>query len=54
MRTKFQGHRPFGSREEDFFKVSSIYERVGHFGHVTQDLLSRLSVPDSIEARYEI
>ena len=30
--TKFQGHRPFGSREEDF-KVFTIYRYGGHFGH---------------------
>ena len=33
--TKFQGHRPFGSREEDFFKVFTIYGRGSHVGHVT-------------------
>ena len=35
LHTKFQGHRPFGSGEEDFFKVSIIYGDGGHLGHVT-------------------
>ena len=30
--TKFQDHRPFGSRE-DFFKVVTIYGYGGHLGH---------------------
>ena len=34
LHTKFQGHRPFGSRE-DFFKVFTIYEHGSHIGHVT-------------------
>ena len=32
MHTKFQGHRPFGSREEDFFKDFTIYGHGGHLG----------------------
>ena len=35
LHTKFQGHRLFGSREEDFLKVFTIYWHGGHFGHVT-------------------
>ena len=35
LHTKFQGHMSFGSGEEDFFKVFTIYGHVGHFGHVT-------------------
>ena len=35
LHTKFQGHRPFGSGEEDFFKVFTIYGHEGHRGHVT-------------------
>ena len=33
--TSFQGHRLFGSREEDFLKVFTIYGHGGHIGHVT-------------------
>ena len=33
--TNFQGHWPFGSREEDFLKVFTIYEHVCYIGHVT-------------------
>ena len=35
LHTKFKGHQPFGSREEDFFKVSTIYGHGCHLGHVT-------------------
>ena len=35
LHTKFLGHRLFGSGEEDFFKVLTIYGRGGHLGHVT-------------------
>ena len=34
--TKPQGHWPFGSGEEDFWKIFTIYGRGGHLGHVTQ------------------
>ena len=34
LHTKFQGHGPFGSGEEDFL-VFTIYGHGGHFGHVT-------------------
>ena len=34
LHTKFQGHRPFGSGKEDFFKVFTIYGHGGHLGHV--------------------
>ena len=36
MHTNIQGHRPFGSEEEDFFKVFTIYGHGGHPGHVTR------------------
>ena len=36
LHTKFQGHQPFGSGEEDFFKVFTIYGHGGHLGHVTR------------------
>ena len=36
LHTKFQGHQPSGSGEEDFFKVFTIYRHGGHVGHVTQ------------------
>ena len=35
LHTKFQGHRPFGSREEDFLKVFTIYGHSSNLGHVT-------------------
>ena len=36
LHTKFQGHRPFGSGEEDFLKAFTIYGHGGHLGHVTR------------------
>ena len=36
LHTKPQGHWPFGSREEDFWRVFIIYGCGGHSGHVTQ------------------
>ena len=37
LHTKFQGHQSIGSLEEDFLKVSTIYDYGGHVGgHVTQ------------------
>ena len=36
MNTKFPGHRLFGSTEEDFFTVFTIYGHGGHLGHVTK------------------
>ena len=33
--TKFQWYRPFGSEEEDFLKILTIYVHGGHLGHVT-------------------
>ena len=33
---KPQGHWPFGSGEEDFWKIFTIYGRCGHLGHVIQ------------------
>ena len=36
LHTKPQSHWPFGSGEEDFRTVFTIYGRGGHLGHVTQ------------------
>ena len=36
LHTKSQGHRPFGSGEEDFLRVFTIYGRGRHLGHVTK------------------
>ena len=36
LHTKPQSHWPFGSEEEDFLRVFTIYGRGGHLGHVTQ------------------
>ena len=35
LQTNFQGHRVFGSREEDFLSFFSIYDHGGHIGHAT-------------------
>ena len=36
LHTKPKGHWPFGSREEDFLRVFTIYGRGGPLGHMTQ------------------
>ena len=36
LHTKPQVHWPFGSGEEDFWRIFTIYGRGGHLGHVTQ------------------
>ena len=41
LHTKAQGHWPFGSGEEDFWRVFTIYGRGSHLGHVTQ--MSRIN-----------
>ena len=35
LHAKFQDHRTYGSGEEDFLKVFTIYGHSGHLGHVT-------------------
>ena len=35
LHINFQGHRPFGSREEAFFHVFNIFGHGGHHGFVT-------------------
>ena len=46
LHTKAQGHWPFGSGEEDFWRVFTIYGRGGHFGHVTQMPRTNFRSPD--------
>ena len=36
LHIKFEGHRPFGSGEEDFLKVFNVHGHEGHLGHVTR------------------
>ena len=38
MLAKFQGNQPVSSREEDFFKVFTIYGHGGHLGYVTMTI----------------
>ena len=40
LHTKFRGNRPAGSREEDFYRVCTIYGHGGHLGHVTSIMSS--------------
>ena len=40
LHTKFRGNRPAGSREEDFYRVFTIYGHGGHLGHVTSIMSS--------------
>ena len=45
LHTKFQGNWPTSSREEDFFKVLSIFEHGGHLGHVTWTIYTNFVPP---------
>ena len=45
LHIKFLGHRPFGSREEDFFKVFAIYGHGGHLGYVTRTVWTIFRFP---------
>ena len=45
LHTKFLGNRPAGSGEEDFCRVSTIYGRGGHLGHVTSIIFNKFSFP---------
>ena len=49
LHTKFRGNRSAGSGEEDFQRVSTIYGRCGHLGHVTSIMSSdfHFLVPES-------
>ena len=38
LHTKSQGHWPFDSREDDIFRVLTIYGHGGHLGHVTSTI----------------
>ena len=46
IHTKAQGHWPFGSGEEDFWRVFTIYWHGGHLGHVTQMPQTNFRSPD--------
>ena len=52
--TKFNGNRPAGSGEEDFFKVSTIYGHGGNLGHVTSITLTifYFLVPESFRTKF--
>ena len=43
LHTKFRGNRPTGSGEEGFRRVSTIFGRGGHLGHVTKNYVIRFS-----------
>ena len=54
LHTKFRGNLPAGSREEDFYRVFTIYGRGGHFGHVTSIMSSgfQFLVPESFHKKF--
>ena len=57
LHTKPQGHWPFGSGEEDFWRVFTKYGRGGDLGHVTPPPpppANKLSFPRPMEALHEI
>ena len=53
LNTKFRGNQPAVSTEEDFRRIFTIYERVGHLGHVTSIMLSdfHFLVPESFHTK---
>ena len=54
LHTKFRGNHPAGSGEEEFCRVSTIYGRGGHLGHVTSILSSNFHflVPESFRTKF--
>ena len=54
LHNKFHGNRPAGSREEDFWRVFSIYGCGGHLGHVTSIMSSDFYslVPESFHKNW--
>ena len=53
LHTKFHVNRPAGSGE-DFLRVSTIYGRGGHLGHVTSIITSDFYflVPESFHTKF--
>ena len=53
LHTKFHGHRPAGSGEEDIKRVCTIYWHGGHLGHVTSIMSSdfHFHVPESFHKK---
>ena len=49
LHTKFKGHQPSGSGEEDFKRVFTIYGYVGHLGHVTKTICKTFCKESSYE-----
>ena len=51
--TKFHGNQPAGSREEDYYRVFTIYGHGGHLGHVTSIMSSDFYflVPESFHKK---
>ena len=45
LHTKSQGHWPFGSREDDIYRVLTIYGHGGHLGHVTSTIGKNFGQP---------
>ena len=45
LHTKFQDHRPFGSGDEDFFKVFTVHGHGGHLGHMTWTIWTNFRSP---------
>ena len=56
LHTKCQGHRPFGSGEEGFFKVFNVYEHVGHIGQVTRTVWTnfRFPIPEKLHMKFDL
>ena len=49
LHTQPQGHWPFGSGEEDFWRVFTIYGHGSHLGHVTQTPWTNFCSPTQLK-----
>ena len=54
LHTKFHGNRSTGSREEDFWRVLTIYGHGSHLGHVTSimSINYHFLVPESLHVKF--
>ena len=55
LHKKFCGNRSAGSGEEDFQRVSTLYEHGGHLGHVNSIMSSdfHFLVPESLHKKFD-
>ena len=52
--TKFEGHRPAGFGEEDFWRVFIIYGHDGHLGHMSHVIEQTFAPPSHWGSRWNL